>query len=167
MKLGCPSANKRTDLVQLIRRYGVARTGTLVLTNGAFDPLHVGHKRYLEAASYLADVLIVAVNSDRSTRALKGPGRPVMPEHERAELLCALACVDHVLVFHEATVLPIIAALKPDVHAKGTDYTPATVPERRAVKAYGGRTVICGDPKDHASSDLIQRLKSSLLGEDG
>ena len=136
-----------------------ARGQTIVLANGAFDLLHVGHVRYLEGAKAAGDVLVVAVNSDASVRAAKGPGRPVVPQAERAELVAALGCVDHVLVFDSPDVVPIIERLRPEVHAKGTDYTPETVPERDAVAAYGGRTVITGDPKDHSTTDLIAALK--------
>ncbi len=130
----------------------------VALANGVFDLLHVGHVRYLEAARALADVLVVAVNSDASTRRNKGEGRPVVPEGERAELVAALGCVDHVLVFDDPTVVAVIRALKPDVHVKGTDYTPETVPERAEVEAYGGRVAVAGDPKDHSTSDLVRRL---------
>ncbi len=131
---------------------------SLVLANGVFDLFHVGHLRYLRAAAEEAETLVVAVNSDASTRRYKGPDRPVIPEAERAELVAALACVDHVIVFDEPDVGHILAALEPEVHAKGTDYTAETVPERNVVQAYGGRVAICGDPKDHASSEIAQRL---------
>ena len=127
----------------------------VVLANGAFDMLHVGHVRYLAAARALGDVLVVAVNSDASVRRAKGPGRPVVPEAERLELLSHLWMVDRLLLFDTDTVAPVLRRLRPEVHAKGTDYTPETVPEREVVAAYGGRTAICGDPKDHATSDLI------------
>jgi rfaE bifunctional protein nucleotidyltransferase chain/domain len=128
---------------------------TVVLANGAFDLLHVGHVRYLEAARALGDRLVVAVNSDLSVRTSKGPRRPIMPEGERVELLSHLEMVDRILLFDSRTVEPVLEALRPQVHAKGTDYTEATVPERAVVAAYGGRTAICGDPKDHATTDLI------------
>ncbi len=131
----------------------------LVFANGAFDLLHVGHVRYLEAARREGDWLAVAVNSDRSVARAKGPGRPVLPEAERAEIVAALACVDAVSVFEEDSPSALIAAIRPDVHAKGTDYTADSVPERAAVAAYGGRTVIVGDPKDHATTDLIERIR--------
>jgi D-glycero-beta-D-manno-heptose 1-phosphate adenylyltransferase len=137
-----------------------ARGRKVVLANGAFDLLHVGHVRYLEGAKALGDVLVVAVNSDSSVRAAKGDGRPVIPARERAELVGALRCVDHVLVFDEPDVRHIIRALKPDIHAKGTDYTPDTVPERDEVLAYGGRVAITGDPKDHSTSALIATGKT-------
>lgn len=132
---------------------------SIVLANGVFDLLHVGHVRYLEGAKALGDRLVVAVNSDASTRAYKGPGRPVVPEGERAELLCALACTDLVLIFDEPDVRAVIRALKPDVHAKGTDYTPESIPERAEVEAYGGRVAVTGDPKDHSTTALIGRLE--------
>ncbi len=130
---------------------------TVALANGVFDLLHVGHLRYLEAAKLLADRLVVAVNSDASTRAYKGPGRPVIPEGERAELLRALRCTDLVLIFEEPDVRAIIRTLKPDVHVKGTDYTPETIPERAEVEAYGGRVAVAGDPKDHSTTALLAR----------
>jgi rfaE bifunctional protein nucleotidyltransferase chain/domain len=135
-----------------------ARGHTIVLANGAFDLLHVGHVRYLEGAKALGDVLVVAVNSDASVRAAKGEGRPVVPEAERAELVRALRCVDLVYVFSEADVRAIIRALKPDVHAKGTDYTSDSGPEREEVFSYGGRVAIVGDPKDHSTSALVKKL---------
>jgi rfaE bifunctional protein nucleotidyltransferase chain/domain len=132
---------------------------TVVFTNGAFDLLHVGHLRTLQGARALGDCLVVAINSDASIRSAKGPGRPVVPEAERAELLCGLASVDYVTIFDTPTVDPLLARLKPDIHAKGTDYTPETVPERATVLAYGGKIAITGDPKDHATTDLLARLK--------
>jgi rfaE bifunctional protein nucleotidyltransferase chain/domain len=135
-----------------------AKGRTVALANGVFDLLHVGHVRYLQGARALADVLVVAVNSDASTRACKGPGRPVIPQAERAELVAALACVDHVVVFDEPDVRAVLRALKPDVHVKGSDYTEASIPERDEVKAWGGRVAIAGDPKDHSSSGLLARL---------
>lgn len=129
--------------------------------NGCFDLLHVGHTRYLEAAKAEADRLIVAINDDASVEKLKGRGRPIMPAAERAELIAALACVDYVVIFPDATVNRLLDTLRPAVHCKGTDYTPDTVPERDIVRAYGGRTAIVGDPKDHATRDLIARIKQS------
>jgi len=120
--------------------------------------LHVGHIRYLEGAKALGDLLVVGVNSDDQVSALKGPGRPVMPEAERAEIVSALECVDIVTIFPEPTVEALLLALKPDIHAKGTDYTEDTVPEREVVRSYGGRVAIVGDPKDHSTSELIERL---------
>jgi rfaE bifunctional protein nucleotidyltransferase chain/domain len=133
---------------------------TIALANGVFDLLHVGHVRYLEAARREADCLIVAVNDDESVRALKGPGRPVMNQHDRAEVVAALGAVDYVVIFSGRTVADVLLRLKPDVHCKGTDYTVETVPERPIVQAYGGRTAIVGDPKDHSTRDLLSRLSS-------
>jgi D-glycero-beta-D-manno-heptose 1-phosphate adenylyltransferase len=130
----------------------------IALANGVFDLLHVGHLRYLTAARQLADRLVVAVNSDCSTRAYKGPGRPVIPEGERVELLRALRCCDLVLVFDEPDVRQVIRALRPDVHVKGTDYTPDTIPERAEVEAYGGRVAVAGDAKDHSTTSLLARV---------
>lgn len=132
---------------------------TVALANGVFDLLHVGHVRYLQGAKALADRLVVAVNSDASTRAYKGPGRPVIPEHERAELVAALACTDLVVVFSEPDVRRVLRTLKPDVHVKGTDYTPESIPERAEVEAYGGRVAVAGDPKDHSTTELMSKLK--------
>jgi rfaE bifunctional protein nucleotidyltransferase chain/domain len=129
-----------------------------VLANGCFDLLHVGHVRYLEAARALGDALIVGLNSDASVRRLKGPGRPVMTAAERAELIGALRAVDLVVVFEDDSADALIARLRPAVHAKGTDYTEASVPERAAVVAAGGRVAIAGDPKSHATRDLIAAI---------
>ncbi len=123
-----------------------------------FDLFHVGHLRSLKGARAEADALVVAVNSDASTRLNKGPGRPVVPEAERAEIVEALECVDHVVVFDSKDVVPVIRALRPDVHVKGTDYTPETVPEAEEVRAYGGRVAVAGDPKGHSTSELIDKL---------
>jgi len=146
------------DLPRL--REETARAGrTIALANGVFDLFHVGHLRYLQGAKALADVLVVAVNSDASARQLgKGPGRPVVPEGERAEIVAALACVDHVVLFESRDVVPVIRALRPDVQVKGTDYTPETIPEADEVRRYGGRVAVAGDPKDHSTSDLLARL---------
>ncbi len=130
----------------------------LVLANGCFDLLHVGHVRYLEEARRLGDVLIVGLNSDASVRRLKGAGRPLVPAAERAELLGALRAVDAVVLFDDDTAEALIARLRPDVHAKGTDYTVDSVPERAAVRAAGGRVAIAGDPKAHATRDLIDAI---------
>ena len=132
---------------------------THAFANGCFDVLHVGHVRYLQAAKAEADKLIVAVNADASVEALKGAGRPIMPDTERAELIAALEAVDYVVIFPDATVDRLLQALEPAVHCKGTDYTPDTVPERDIVRTYGGRTAIVGDPKDHATRDLIARIR--------
>lgn len=130
----------------------------VVLANGAFDLLHVGHVRYLAGARAHGDRLIVAVNSDRSVRSSKGAGRPIVPEEERVEIVASLRGVDRVCLFDTPTVAPVLEALRPAVHAKGTDYTADTVPERNVVAAYGGETVIVGDPKDHATSDVIATI---------
>lgn len=150
---------KCTTLGQLAAIRGATSGRSLVLANGVFDLFHVGHLRYLEAAALEGDELLVAINSDTSTRAYKGPSRPVVPEAERAEIVAALACVDWVLIFDEPNVVPILEALRPEVHAKGTDYTTETVPERHVVQAYGGRVAICGDPKDHSTTELLGKLK--------
>jgi rfaE bifunctional protein nucleotidyltransferase chain/domain len=149
--------NKLRTLDQLVGECaGWRREGrTVALVNGAFDMLHVGHLRYLAGAKEHADHLIAAVNSDRSVRSSKGDARPIIPEAERVELLSHLWMVDRICLFDSVTVGPVLEALEPDVHAKGTDYTVDSVPEREVVEAYGGRTVICGDPKDHATTDLI------------
>lgn len=128
----------------------------IILTNGCFDLLHVGHVRYLRAAKELGGRLIVAVNSDASTRALKGEGRPRVPGEERAELLAALSDVDAVTIFDAPDVTGLIRLLRPDIHAKGTDYTEQNVPERDVVIACGGRVAIVGDPKDHSTTDLLR-----------
>src|SRR5213083_2464886 len=132
----------------------------IVLANGCFDLLHVGHVRYLEAARALGDLLVVALNGDRSVSALKGHGRPLQTEAERAEIVTALAAVDYVTLFDSTTVDPLLAALRPDVHAKGTDYTAETVPERETVRRYGGRTAVVGDPKGHSTRDLIETIRA-------
>jgi rfaE bifunctional protein nucleotidyltransferase chain/domain len=134
---------------------------TVALANGLFDLLHVGHLRYLEDAAAEAGSLVVAVNDDASARALKGPSRPIVPERERAELVSGFACVTFVTIFDELTVEPLLRALRPDVHCKGTDYTADTVPERDAARALGIRVAIVGDPKAHASRDLFARIRSS------
>lgn len=131
-----------------------------VFANGCFDLLHAGHVRYLAAARALGDALIVGINSDASVRKLKGEGRPLQPESERAEILAALACVDYVVVFDTPTVDPLLRELRPDIHAKGTDYTEGSVPERETVLSYGGRVAIAGDPKSHATRDLIAVILS-------
>jgi rfaE bifunctional protein nucleotidyltransferase chain/domain len=131
----------------------------IVFANGAFDLLHAGHVRYLEAARREGEWLAVGINSDASVARAKGPGRPIVPEAERAEIVAALGCVDAVVIFGEDSPAGLLAALAPDVHAKGTDYTAESVPERATVAAYGGRTVIVGDPKGHATTDLIGRIR--------
>lgn len=130
----------------------------IVFANGCFDLLHVGHVRYLDAARRLGDVLFVGINGDAAVARLKGRGRPLMPAVERVELLAALRAVDHVVVFDDDTADALITAVRPDVHAKGTDYTPDSVPERETVRAYGGRVAIVGDQKDHATRDVIGQI---------
>jgi len=137
---------------------GLLKDRKVVLANGCFDILHVGHVRYLEAARALGDVLVVAVNSDRSVRSIKDPGRPILDETERVALISALRCVDHVILFDEPDVRRVIDVLKPAVHAKGTDYTEESVPERQQVLAYGGSVRITGDPKDHSTRNIIDSI---------
>jgi rfaE bifunctional protein nucleotidyltransferase chain/domain len=151
---------RRMDLEEAAGWALQARRGgeVVVLANGIFDLLHVGHLRYLEAAAALGDRLLVAVNSDASAGRLKGPGRPIVPEAERAELVAGLRAVDGVVVFDEDTAENVVRAVRPDIQAKGTDYAAAQVPERRAVEALGGRVEIVGDPKGHATRDLIARV---------
>jgi rfaE bifunctional protein nucleotidyltransferase chain/domain len=128
----------------------------IVLANGNFDLLHVGHVRYLRGAKALGGKLIVAINSDESVRALKGEGRPVMPAEERAEIIAALADVDAVVIFPELNVRALIREIRPEIQAKGTDYTVESVPERDVVEEYGGRVAIVGDAKDHSTSEIIR-----------
>jgi len=152
----------RLDELPRLRSLATAAGRTIALANGVFDLFHVGHLRYLEGAKALADLLVVAVNSDASARALgKGPGRPVVPALERAEIVAALACVDHVVVFDAPQVVEVIRALRPDVQVKGTDYTPESIPEAALVKSYGGRLAVAGDPKAHSTSALLERLRRS------
>lgn len=144
----------RTELIEEVAEQR-EKDRKIVLTNGCFDLFHVGHVRYLEGAKALGGFLVVGINSDRQVLALKGKGRPYMPEEERAELVAALRCVDAVTIFDEPTVEELIKTIRPDFHAKGTDYTTDTVPEREIVRAYGGRVAIVGDPKDRSSTELI------------
>ncbi|HEX5888154.1 MAG TPA: adenylyltransferase/cytidyltransferase family protein [Pyrinomonadaceae bacterium] len=148
---------------ELVTRINAERENgsRVVLANGCFDVLHVGHVRYLAGARELGDVLVVGVNSDEQVARLKGPGRPILPATERAELVAALESVTYVTVFNEPTVEELLLALKPDVHAKGTDYTEDSVPERDVVRSYGGRVAIVGDPKDHSTSAILTRLGGS------
>jgi rfaE bifunctional protein nucleotidyltransferase chain/domain len=132
---------------------------TVALANGCFDVLHVGHVRYLRGAKAEADVLVVGVNGDESVRRLKGEGRPVLAEADRALLVAVQRAVDHVIVFRGDDVTGLLLTLRPDVHCKGTDYTPETVPEREVVRSYGGRVAIVGDPKDHDTRKLIARIR--------
>lgn len=132
---------------------------TVAFANGCFDVLHVGHVRYLLGAAAEADRLLVAVNADRAVAGLKGPSRPVLDELARAELVAALRGVDYVVIFPDATVARLLERYRPDVHCKGTDYTVDTVPERATVRAYGGRIAIVGDPKDHSTTELLEKIR--------
>ena len=145
---------------ELLERVASARKAgaRIVLANGCFDVLHVGHVRYLAGARQLGDILIVGINSDGQVAQQKGDGRPVLPANERAEIVAALESVTYDTIFDEPTVEQLLLALKPDVHAKGTDYTVETVPERDVVRSYGGQVAIVGDPKDHSTSAIIARL---------
>lgn len=136
-----------------------AKGARIVLANGCFDVLHAGHVRYLQGARALGDMLVVGINSDQQVARLKGQGRPLLPERDRAELVASLEAVDLVTIFAEPTVTELLLAIRPDIHAKGTDYTEETVPERDVVRSYGGRVAIVGDPKDHSTSEMIGRLK--------
>lgn len=148
------------ELIEAVRQERAAGR-TIAFANGCFDLLHVGHVRYLQGAAAEADRLVVAVNSDSSVRTLKGANRPILPEHDRAELVAALRGVSYVVEFSDPNVERLLLLLKPDVHCKGTDYTVDTVPERETVKAYGGRIAIVGDPKNHSTRDLLSRIASS------
>ena len=153
---GVLTENQLVEQLDADRRAG----RTIAFANGCFDLLHVGHVRYLQGARAEADRLVVAINSDASTRGLKGEGRPILDERARAELVGALACVDYVVIFDDPTVDRLLTLLKPDVHCKGTDYTLDTVPERATVKAYGGRVAVVGDPKNHSTRTLLAKLAS-------
>lgn len=151
------------ELIRIIVR--LKRKGMrIVLANGCFDLIHAGHVRYLEGARRRGDILVVALNSDASVRRLKGRGRPVLSELERAEILSAFSPVDYITIFSEPNVERILLALKPHVHAKGSDYTRATVPERATVKSYGGTIAIAGGPKIRNASDIIGRIASRRKG---
>jgi rfaE bifunctional protein nucleotidyltransferase chain/domain len=149
--------NAVRDLAERLRQEG----HSITLANGCFDVLHVGHIRYLHGAKALGGKLIVGINTDETVRTLKGHGRPRVPAEERAEILAALADVDAVVIFPEPDVRALIREIKPNVHAKGTDYTTDSVPERDEVIAHGGRVEIVGDPKDHSSSEMLKRWKES------
>ena len=161
------SKAKIVSLAELQARVAAwRRTGEqIVLANGCFDLLHVGHVRYLHGAKALGGKLIVAMNADASVRQLKGDGRPLMPADERAEVIAALADVDAIVIFDEPDVRALIREIRPDVQAKGTDYTRDTVPERDEVRSYGGRVEIVGDPKDHSTSDFLGQLRNSGGGD--
>ena len=152
-----PNVVSREELIKTVAEARAAGL-RIVLANGCFDVLHVGHIRYLAGARSEGDLLIVGVNSDEQVREQKGEGRPVLPAAQRAEIVAALESVNYVTVFDEPTVEELLLALKPDVHAKGTDYTVDTVPEREVVKSYGGRVAIVGDPKDHSTSEILSRM---------
>lgn len=145
------------ELVAAVERERAAGR-TIAFANGVFDLFHVGHVRYLQDAATVGDLLVVAVNSDASVRAIKGEGRPFVPESERAEIVAAVRGVDLVTVFSEASPTGLLSRIRPDFQCKGTDYTPESVPERELVESWGGRVVIVGDPKDHSSSEMIRRL---------
>jgi D-glycero-beta-D-manno-heptose 1-phosphate adenylyltransferase len=147
----------RAELINIVRR-SRSQGMKIVLANGCFDVLHVGHVRYLIAAKALGDLLIVGINSDEQTRRLKGEDRPLLPQEQRAEIIAALEAVDFVTIFDEPTVERLLLELKPDIHAKGTDYTEETVPERDVVRSFGGRVAITGDPKNHSSSEMIKKV---------
>jgi D-glycero-beta-D-manno-heptose 1-phosphate adenylyltransferase len=157
-----PALAKIGSLEDASRRVADARAQgrTVALANGCFDLLHVGHVRYLAGARAEADLLVVGVNGDDSVRRLKGAGRPLLDAPDRALLVAALRSVDQVVVFEEDDVTALLLALRPDVHCKGTDYTEDTVPEREVVRSYGGRVAIVGDPKDHDTRRLIERLRT-------
>jgi rfaE bifunctional protein nucleotidyltransferase chain/domain len=156
------AAARILDRNRLIARVAIARKhgARIVMANRCFDILHVGHIRYLEGARLLGDVLVVAVNADEQVRLLKGEGRPFVPERERAEIIAALRPVDFVTIFPERTVEALLRAIRPDIHAKGTDYTEESVPERDVVRSYGGRVMIVGDPKDHSSTEMGRKVMS-------
>ncbi len=152
------------DRSRLIARAAIERQNgkKIVLANGCFDFFHAGHIRYLAGAKALGDCLIVAVNADAQVRKLKGANRPLTSEAERAEVISALRFVDYVTIFPEPTVAELLRAVRPDFHAKGTDYTVETVPERDIVKEYGGQTAIVGDPKNHSSTELINNYEFQI-----
>jgi len=152
-----PNVVSREELLKTVAEARAAGL-RIVLANGCFDILHVGHVRYLAGARSEGDLLIVGVNSDEQVREQKGEGRPILPATQRAEIVAALESVNYVTIFDEPTVEELLLALRPDVHAKGTDYTVDTVPEREVVKSYGGRVAIVGDPKDHSTSEILSQM---------
>ncbi len=158
------SIDRIVTQAELIARVQVARQNgaKIVFANGCFDVLHVGHIRYLQGARAQGDLLVVGINSDRQVAVLKGPGRPIMADTERAEMVASISAVDFVTIFDEPTVENLLLAIRPDIHAKGTDYTEETVPERDVVRSYGGRVAIVGDPKNHASSEILDRVAKNF-----
>lgn len=146
------------ELEQALQRERAAGK-TIAWANGVFDVLHVGHVRYLQDAAKVADVLVVGVNGDDSVRMLKGPDRPLMPQDERAEIIDAIKGVTYVTIFNEKSPAGLLQTLKPDFQCKGTDYTPDSVPEAEIVRAYGGKVVIVGDPKDHSTTELLAKMR--------
>ncbi len=162
-QLRADAASRILEPNRLIARVAIARKhgARIVLANGCFDILHVGHIRYLEGAKKLGDVLVVGVNSDEQVRTQKGAGRPLVPERERAEIIASVRAVDFVTIFTEPTVEQLLLAIRPDIHAKGTDYTEDSVPERDVVRSFGGRVMIVGDPKDHSSTEMVKKVISN------
>jgi rfaE bifunctional protein nucleotidyltransferase chain/domain len=158
--MSLPNESRILNREDLLKRVQDARSSgaRIVLANGCFDLLHVGHVRYLAGARELGDVLVVGINSDQHVVRLKGRGRPVLPAAERAEIVASLESVTYVTIFDEPTVEQLLLTLRPDIHAKGTDYTEETVPERAVVRSYGGRVAIVGDPKDHSTSAILSRI---------
>jgi D-glycero-beta-D-manno-heptose 1-phosphate adenylyltransferase len=158
---GTPGLSRVQGREALVARVALARKhgARIVFANGCFDVLHAGHVRYLEGARALGDILVVGINSDNQVTRLKGQGRPILPELDRAEIVASLEAVDLVTIFDEPTVTELLLAIRPDIHAKGTDYTEETVPERDVVRSFGGRVRIVGDPKDHSTSELIRRFQ--------
>lgn len=153
---------KNLPELRLLLRSDKAQGRRIVFANGCFDLIHVGHVRYLQGAKTHGDILVVALNSDASVKAVKGPGRPLQSEAARAELIGSMQCVDYVVIFDEPTVDRLLNELRPDIHAKGTDYTPESVPEWETVKSYGGQVMIVGDPKMHSTRDLIEVILSKF-----
>jgi len=144
---------------ELVEALAKKRDQKIAFANGCFDVLHVGHIRYLQGAKDAADILVVGVNGDDSVRELKGEGRPVMPAQERAEIIASIKGVDYVTIFNERSPARLLGVLKPDFQAKGTDYSADSVPEAEVVKAYGGRVIIVGDPKDHSTSAILEKMR--------
>jgi len=158
MKISMSNAPILTER-ELLDTLAAQRDKKIAFANGCFDVLHVGHIRYLQGAKEAADILVVGVNGDDSVRELKGEGRPVMPARERAELIAAIKGVDYVTIFDERSPARLLGVLKPDFQAKGTDYTADSVPEAEVVQSYGGRVIIVGDPKDHSTSAILERMR--------